>query len=58
MSISCADIPRLPGLESIRFRAGLSGGQKMRIALARAFYDFERFFVFVLDCSFRVGVVE
>ncbi|MAS25093.1 MAG: CdaR family transcriptional regulator [Oceanospirillaceae bacterium] len=29
MSISCADIPRLPGLESIRFRAGLSGGQRI-----------------------------
>ncbi|MDK2779275.1 MAG: PucR family transcriptional regulator ligand-binding domain-containing protein [Pseudomonadota bacterium] len=29
MSICCADIPRLPGLESIRFRAGLSGGQRI-----------------------------
>ncbi|MAD47268.1 MAG: CdaR family transcriptional regulator [Oceanospirillaceae bacterium] len=29
MSISCVDIPRLPGLESIRFRAGLSGGQRI-----------------------------
>lgn len=28
MSICCADIPRLPGLESIRFRAGLGGGQR------------------------------
>jgi|GEM_PF-143495 len=29
MSISCADISRLPGLESIRFRAGLSGGRRI-----------------------------
>lgn len=29
MSISCADIPRLPGLESIRFRAGLRGGNRV-----------------------------
>lgn len=29
MTICCADIPRLPGLESIRFRAGLSGGQRI-----------------------------
>lgn len=29
MSICCADIPRLPGLESIRFRAGLTGGQRI-----------------------------
>ncbi len=29
MSICCADIPRLPGLESITFRAGLTGGQRI-----------------------------
>lgn len=29
MSICCADIPRLPGLESISFRAGLTGGQRI-----------------------------
>ncbi len=29
MSISCADIPKLPGLESISFRAGLTGGQRI-----------------------------
>ncbi|WP_432696686.1 PucR family transcriptional regulator [Marinobacterium sp. YM272] len=28
MTISCADIPRLPGLEEIRFRAGLQGGNR------------------------------
>ncbi|MBU2237668.1 MAG: PucR family transcriptional regulator ligand-binding domain-containing protein [Gammaproteobacteria bacterium] len=29
MSICCVDIPRLPGLESIIFRAGLTGGQRI-----------------------------
>jgi len=29
MSITCADIPRLPGLESIIFKAGLTGGQRI-----------------------------
>jgi hypothetical protein len=29
VSICCADIPRLPGLESITFRAGLTGGQRI-----------------------------
>lgn len=29
MSICCADIPRLPGLESLTFRAGLTGGQRI-----------------------------
>ncbi|QRV24556.1 PucR family transcriptional regulator [Marinomonas foliarum] len=29
MSICCADIPHLPGLESIIFRAGLTGGQRI-----------------------------
>lgn len=29
MPICCADIPRLPGLESIRFRAGLQGGNNV-----------------------------
>lgn len=28
MAITCADIPRLPGLEAIRFRAGLQGGNR------------------------------
>ncbi len=29
MTICCADIPRLPGLDSIRFRAGLKGGNRV-----------------------------
>ena len=29
MTICCADIPHLPGLESITFRAGLTGGQRI-----------------------------
>ncbi|MEO9655399.1 PucR family transcriptional regulator [Marinomonas sp.] len=29
MTICCADIPRLPGLENITFRAGLQGGQRI-----------------------------
>lgn len=29
MSITCADIPRLPGLESIKLKAGLTGGQRI-----------------------------
>ncbi|WP_432414939.1 PucR family transcriptional regulator ligand-binding domain-containing protein [Chromohalobacter israelensis] len=28
MAITCAEIPRLPGLEEIRFRAGLQGGNR------------------------------
>ncbi|MBZ9556464.1 MULTISPECIES: PucR family transcriptional regulator [unclassified Modicisalibacter] len=28
MAITCAEIPRLPGLEAIRFRAGLQGGNR------------------------------
>ena len=28
MTIRCADIPHLPGLESIRLRAGLQGSQQ------------------------------